>query len=121
MDEDRIVGTAKDFAGEAESAVGSLAGDATTEAAGRTRHETGTAQNLYGQAKDAAHPATDAAVGYAKVAYENSGDTFRDGSESIANSVRENPLDSMLVAGAIGLALGLLLTRRPPTRTRYSS
>ena len=33
-------------------------------------------ENLYGQAKDAARDATDAAANYAKDAYENSGDTF---------------------------------------------
>jgi hypothetical protein len=40
-------------------------------------------QNLYGQAKDVARDATDAAVSYAKDAYEDSGDTFRDGSQAV--------------------------------------
>ena len=115
MDNDRIAGSAKDFAGKFESAVGGMAGDAKTEAAGRVREAAGTAQNLYGQAKDAAREATDAAVGYAKEAYENSGDTFRDGSQAIAKKVRDNPLGSMLIAGAIGFALALLMTR-PPRR-----
>jgi uncharacterized protein YjbJ (UPF0337 family) len=113
MDKDRIAGSAKDFSGKLESAVGDIRGDAKTEAAGRVREAAGTAQNLYGQAKDAAREATDAAVGYAKDAYENSGDTFRDGSQAIAKKVQENPLGSMLIAGAIGFALALLM-RRPP-------
>ena len=58
----------------------------------RPAEATGSAQNLYGQAKDAARQASDAAVGYAKEAYENSGDTFRDGSQAIADKVQENPL-----------------------------
>ena len=70
-------------------------------------------QNLYDQAKNAAEQASDAAASYAKGAYENSGDTFRDGSQAIANKVQENPLGSMLIAGAIGFALGLLMTRQP--------
>jgi uncharacterized protein YjbJ (UPF0337 family) len=121
MDKDRIAGSAKDFAGKLEGAVGDIAGDAKTEAAGRVREATGTAQNLYGQAKDAARDATDAAVGYAKDAYDNSGDTFRDGSQAIAKKVRDNPLGSMLIAGAIGFALALLMTRpprHPPQRWR---
>ena len=77
-----------------------------------------TAQNLYGQAKDAAREATDAAASYAKDAYENSGDTFRDGSQAIAKKVQENPLGSMLIAGGIGFALALLITR-PPLCRRY--
>jgi uncharacterized protein YjbJ (UPF0337 family) len=123
MDKDRIVGSAKDYAGKVESTVGGIAGDAKTEAAGRVREATGSAQNLYGQAKDAARQASDAAVGYAKDAYENSGDTFRDGSKAIADKVQENPLGSMLIAGAIGFALGLLMLRQPqrlpPPRARY--
>jgi uncharacterized protein YjbJ (UPF0337 family) len=113
MDMDRIAGSAKDFAGKLEGAVGDIAGDAKIEAAGRIREATGTVQNLYGQAKDAAREATDAAVSYAQDAYENSGDTFRDGSQAIAKKVQDNPLGSMLIAGGIGFALALLMTRRP--------
>jgi len=105
-----------------EGTVGDIAGDAKTQAAGSVREATGTAQNLYGQAKDTAREATDAAVSYAKDAYENSGDTFRDGSQAIAKKVQGNPLGSMLIAGGIGFALALLMTRpprRPPQRWRY--
>jgi uncharacterized protein YjbJ (UPF0337 family) len=118
MDKDRIAGSAKDFAGKVEGTVGGIAGDARTQAAAQVREATGTAQNLYGQAKDAAREASDAAVSYAKDAYENSGDTFRDGSQAIAKKVQENPLGAMLIAGGIGFALGLLMTR-PPPRSRY--
>jgi uncharacterized protein YjbJ (UPF0337 family) len=123
MDKDRIAGSAKDFAGKVEGALGDIVGDTKTEAAGRVREATGTAQNLCGQAKDAAREATDAAVGYAKDAYENSGDTFRDGSQAVAQKVQDNPLGSLLIAGGIGFALALLMTRpprRPPPRWRYN-
>ena len=122
MDKDRIAGTAKDFAGRVEGAVGEMTGDANTQAAGRAREASGAVQNLYGQAKDAAREATDAAVGYAKDAYENSGDTFRDGSQAVAKKVQDNPLGALLVAAGIGFALALLMTRpprRPPPRWRY--
>ena len=121
MDKDQIADSAKNFAGKMEGALGDIASDAKTQAAGRAREATSTAQNLYGQAKDAAREATDAAVGYAKDAYENRGDTFRDGSQAIAKKVQDNPLGSMLIAGAIGFALALLMTRpprRPPQRWR---
>jgi uncharacterized protein YjbJ (UPF0337 family) len=123
MDRDQIVASAKDFAGKVEGTVGDVAGDAKAQVAGRIREATGTAQNLYGQAKDAAREATDAAVSYAKDAYENSGDTFRDGSQAMAKKVQDNPLGSMLIAGGIGFALALLMTRPPrrppPRRWRY--
>ncbi len=76
MDKDRIAGSAKDFAGKVEGAVGDATGDAKTQASGRAREATGTVQNLYGQAKDAARDLSDAATSYAKDAYANSGDTL---------------------------------------------
>ncbi|MBR0785993.1 CsbD family protein [Bradyrhizobium iriomotense] len=118
MDTDRIVGSAKEFAGRAEGAVGDLAGDAQTQASGKVREAAGTVQNLYGHAKDAA----DIATSYAKDAYENSGDTFRDGTQALSKKVRDNPLGALLVAGGIGFALALLMSRparRPPPRWRY--
>jgi uncharacterized protein YjbJ (UPF0337 family) len=123
MDKDRIAGSAKDFAGKVEGTVGDIAGDAKTQAAGRAREAAGTVQNLYGQAKDVARDATDAAASYAKDAYENSGETFRDGSQAVAKKVQDNPLGSLLIAGGIGFALALLMTRPPrrppPSRWRY--
>ena len=122
MDKDRIAGSAKDFTGKVEGAVGNLAGDAKTQASGRAREAEGTVQNLYGQAKDAARDVTDAAASYAKDAFENSGDTFRDGSQAVAKKVQDNPLGSLLIAGSIGFALALLMSRparRPPPRWRY--
>jgi uncharacterized protein YjbJ (UPF0337 family) len=122
MDKDRIAGSAKDFAGKVEGAVGDMAGDAGTQASGRAREAAGSVQNLYGQAKDAARDATNAATSYAKDAYENSGETFRDGSQAVAKKVQENPLGALLIAGGIGFALAMLMTRpprRPPPRWRY--
>jgi uncharacterized protein YjbJ (UPF0337 family) len=122
MDKDQIVGSTKNFAGRVESTVGDIAGDARTQAAGRVREAAGTAQNLYGQAKDAAREAADTAVSYAKDAYDSSGDTVRDGSQAIAKRVQDNPLGSLLIAGAIGFALALLMSRPPrrqPQRWRY--
>src|SRR5664279_4827590 len=110
MDQDRIAGSAKDFAGKVGDTVGDIAGDAKTQAAGRVR-----------EAKDAAREATDATLNFAKDAYENSGDTFRDGSQAMAKKVQDNPLGSILIAGGIGFALALLMTRpprRPPQRWR---
>ena len=124
MDKDRIAGSAKDFAGRVEGAVGDIAGDARTQTAGRAREAAGTVQNLYGQAKDVARDATDAAASYAKDAFENSGDTLRDGSQAVAKSVQNNPLGALLIAGGIGFALAMLMTRPPrrsPPRWRYYS
>jgi uncharacterized protein YjbJ (UPF0337 family) len=122
MDKDRVTGSAKEFGGRVESAIGEMAGDTRTQASGRAREAAGSVQNLYGQAKDAASDAADAAVNFAKDAYDNSGDTLRGGSEAVAKTVRDNPLGALLVAGGIGFALALLMSRparRPPPRWRY--
>ena len=125
MDKDRIAGTAKEFGGRVEGAVGDMTDDAQTQASRRAREAAGTVQNLYGQAKDAARDATDAAVNMAKDAYAGSGDTLRDGSQAMAKTVRDNPLGALLVAGGIGFALALLMARParrpppPPPRWRY--
>jgi uncharacterized protein YjbJ (UPF0337 family) len=125
MDKDRIAGSAKDFAGKVESTAGEIAGDAKTQGSGRAREAAGTVQNLYGQAKDAARDAGDAAMNYARDTYENSGDSLRDGSQAVARKVQENPLGALLVAGGIGFALAMLMTRPPrrppPSRWRYYS
>ena len=123
MDKDRIVGSAKEFAGRAEGAIGDLASDTQTQASGKAREAAGSVQNLYGQAKDAVRDATDTAASYAKDAYENSGETFRDGTQAISKKVQDNPLGALMVAGGIGFALALLMSRParrpPPSRWRY--
>ena len=122
MDKDRIYGTTKEFAGKVEGAAGEIAGDAKTQASGRVREAAGMAQDLYGQAKDAVSDAADTAVNYAKDAYDNRGETIRSGQKAMAKTVQENPLGSLLIAGGIGFALALLMTRqprRPPPRWRY--
>lgn len=122
MDKDRIAGSAKDFAGKAESTIGDIAGDADKQASGRVREAAGKVQDLYGQAKDVARDAADVITSSARQAANS--DTVRDGSQAMAKVVQDNPLGSLLVAGGIGFALALLLrqpARRPPPRWRYYS
>jgi len=122
MDKDRIAGSVKDVAGKVEGVVGDMTGNGQTQAAGRAKEAAGSVQNLYGQAKDAARDAGETAVNYAKDAYEHSGETLPDGSRVMAKQVQDNPLGALLIAGGIGFALALLMTRpprRPPQRWRY--
>jgi uncharacterized protein YjbJ (UPF0337 family) len=109
MDPDRIKGATTDVTGEVENTVGSITGDAKTQAAGTARKAAGKAQNLYGQAKDVACDATGAAVDYAK----------GPGADALANAVRENPGGSLLIAALTGFALALLLRPSPRPYRRY--
>ncbi|MBN9595011.1 MAG: CsbD family protein [Afipia sp.] len=116
MDKDRITGAAKDAAGKVEGAFGRATGDASTEASGRAREAAGTVQNLYGQAKDAARDIGDAAGDYAKEAMDAGSDIYRGGTKAVAATVRDQPLGSLLIAGAVGFALALMLNRQPRRR-----
>jgi uncharacterized protein YjbJ (UPF0337 family) len=115
MDKDRIAGSAKEWAGKAEGVVGDVAGDTDTQAAGTVREAAGKVQNLYGQAKDAAREATESATDFARKAVQNTGD----GSEAVAKMVQDNPLGSLLMAGAIGFGLAMLLRRPAPAPKRW--
>jgi uncharacterized protein YjbJ (UPF0337 family) len=108
MDNDRIEGATKEFAGKAESAVGDIAGEAKTQASGRAREVSGKVQNLYGQAKDVAREATEAAVSYAR----------NDGAEAVAKLVHQNPIGSLVAAGIAGFALALMISRPAPRSRR---
>lgn len=116
MDKDRITGAAKDAAGKVESAFGRATGDASAEASGRAREAAGTVQNLYGQAKDTVRDIGDAASGYAQDAVEAGSEAYRDGSKAVASAVQKQPLGALLVAGAVGFALALMLNRQPRRR-----
>ena len=52
VDTDRVVGGAKEFVGRAQGAAGDFVGSNRDSVEGRFREAQGTAQNLYGQAKD---------------------------------------------------------------------
>lgn len=81
------------------------------------REAAGSVQNLYGQAKDAARDIGDTASDYAKDALDAGSDIYRDGTKAVASTVREQPLGALLVAGAVGFALALMLNRQPRRRS----
>lgn len=116
MDKDRITGAAKDAAGKVEGAFGRATGDTATEASGRAREAAGTVQNLYGQAKDAARDISDAASSFTQDATDAGREVYRDGSRAVASAVQSQPLGALLVAGAVGFALALMLNRQPRRR-----
>jgi len=116
MDKDRISGVAKDAAGKVEGAFGRATGDAATEASGRAREAAGSVQNIYGQAKDAARDIGDAASSYAQDAVDAGSEVYRDGSRAVVSAIKNQPIGSLLVAGAVGFALAMMLNRQPPRR-----
>jgi uncharacterized protein YjbJ (UPF0337 family) len=110
MDTDRIEGSAKAMAGKVEKAVGDAAGDKRTQAEGFANEVEGALQDTFGQVKDVARGAAEKATSLASDAYDQ-------GSELVA----ERPGSALLVAGLIGFALGVILTRgsQAPPRPRW--
>ena len=110
MDTDRIIGSAKSVAGKVEQAAGDALSDKQAKAEGAATEAEGVLQNTFGQVKDAAREAAGKASGLASDAYDQ-------GAELVA----DRPASALLVAGLIGFALGVILTRgsQTPPRPRW--
>jgi uncharacterized protein YjbJ (UPF0337 family) len=89
MDENRVTGTAKNVGGKIEEGLGRIAGDAQTQLKGQAGQVAGAAEDLYGQAKDAASNATDI----------------------VRRTIEEQPYKAVAIALAVGWLLGR--THRP--------
>ncbi|MGU3388859.1 CsbD family protein [Methylobacterium sp. D53M] len=123
VDTDRIVGGAKEAVGKVQGAAGDFASSNRDSVEGRFREAQGQAQNVYGQVKDKARDIADRAGDYASDAYERAGDVaedvyqrggsyLRDGRSAVGARVEENPLVALLIAGAVGYGLALLVHGR---------
>ena len=95
MNEDRVVGAARNFGGKVEEGYGRVAGDTKRQAEGLAEQAAGAAQNLYGQAKDTASEAAEVV----KQGATNASDFVR-------RVIEDQPYTAVAVAFAIGLALG---------------
>jgi uncharacterized protein YjbJ (UPF0337 family) len=89
MDENRVEGTVREFAGKAESAAGDVLGDTKTSAEGRARQAAGQAQQVYGQAAD----------------------QLRGLTEELTDRIHETPLLAVLGAVGLGYLIGRLTAR----------
>ncbi len=104
MDSDRIKGQAQAIGGRIESGTGRVADDDLI-AEGLARQVAGRTQAFYGQAKDEFRDAVGRATDYAGQAYEQ-------GSRELNHRVEANPLTAILIAGAVGYLLGMMVRRR---------
>jgi uncharacterized protein YjbJ (UPF0337 family) len=100
MDNDRIVGTAKETFGKAEAAAGSFTGDHETELRGRVREAAGAAQDTFGQVKDDLSARVSDLGGSAEEVFK-----------SIEHEVKARPLVALLIAALIGFVLAQLTLR----------
>jgi uncharacterized protein YjbJ (UPF0337 family) len=106
MDTDRIQGAVKNAVGQGQSAIGDLTGDLPRQAAGLADQVVGTAQNAYGRAKDATRDALDRAPDAWSEAVGVGQDYAKRGAVTMRDSMNDQPLASLLLAGAVGYLIG---------------
>jgi len=100
MNEDRVIGTARNLGGQGQEGFGRVAGDAKTQAEGVLNQAAGAVQDLYGQAKDTAADAAEAVR------------RGTQGAEDIVRETIENrPYTMALVALCVGLLIGRMSRR----------
>jgi uncharacterized protein YjbJ (UPF0337 family) len=95
MNEDRIVGTAKNIGGQAQEGLGRLTGDTKSRVEGVVNQAAGAAQDLYGQAKDTA---SDAA--------ETVRQSAVDAEDYIRHTIEKRPYTTAIVALCAGWFIG---------------
>ncbi len=94
VDENTVEGTAREYAGKAQEAVGDMLGDTATQAQGKANEYAGKAQQYAGQAQETLGATLDQA---------------RDLGDQLTETTKERPLTALLVVGAVSFALGYLL------------
>lgn len=110
MNIDRIEGAARDVGGKVQGLAGRAIGSNRMHAEGLASEVAGSAQSLYGQTVDGVRDATDAIADYAEHAYDQSSRYLRGSSRSIEKRLAQHPLTGVMVAGALGFVLGIVVT-----------
>ncbi|MCJ2050432.1 CsbD family protein [Methylobacterium sp. J-070] len=104
---EHVSDTARDIGGRIRDTVGGLVGSDDVE--DRARRAQGAAEDHFDRTRRSVRHAADAASDYAEEAYERGGHYLRRGTGSVSHQVAEFPLASLLIAGAVGFGLGLLV------------
>jgi uncharacterized protein YjbJ (UPF0337 family) len=104
MNEDRFAGTGKNVGGRVEQGFGRATSDVKSEVEGKIKQATGTAQDIYGQAKDAAGEA----YGQAKDAVADAARQEHAAplEEFLRNAIESRPYTSVAVALGLGWFIG---------------
>ena len=95
MDENRVAGTARNVGGKVEEGIGRVTGDTKAQTEGLVNQAAGTAQNLYGHARDSAADAADVAK-----------DTVVTFEKWFRRTIETQPYTTAIIAVGIGWLLG---------------
>lgn len=94
MNENQIKGTVRNLGGKVEEEFGDLVGSRQVQGEGVIDQVRGTAEDIYGDAKEVA-----------RSAYERAAPVVRDTADKAMRVTRENSVLAVLAAGAVGYAL----------------
>lgn len=104
MNEDRLAGSIRNFAGQVEEGYGRVTGDMKSELAGKLRQAEGAAQEVYGQVKDQVKQTAASAADAVSAGVDKADDVLRD-------MVEKHPYTTAAVALAVGYLIGRLGSR----------
>jgi uncharacterized protein YjbJ (UPF0337 family) len=96
MNEDRLVGNAKNLSGRMEEGVGRATGDVKAQVEGKAKQAEGAVQDAYGQVKETASDAVEA---------------FRESASGAQDFLRTTIEDRPYTAAAVALGIGYLIGR----------
>ena len=111
MDENHVAGTAKNLGGKVQEGVGRVAGDVKTELEGKLNQAAGAAQDLYGQAREAAQEGMEVAQDTARDAAKAVREQTAGWEQTLRSSMNERPLATVAVALGVGWLMGRMLHR----------
>jgi ElaB/YqjD/DUF883 family membrane-anchored ribosome-binding protein len=118
MTSDDIKDTAKNLGSSAgkmgddiKKSAHAAADDATDSAKGYASQASDAASDLYGRAKDAVNSATDSLPNSASDALAAGKKVYEGGADQLVRQIAKQPLEALLLAGAIGYLVGWATSR----------
>ncbi|MCW6509433.1 DUF883 family protein [Lichenifustis flavocetrariae] len=86
--------------------------DGQLRAEGLMREVAGKSQSLYGQAKEGLRDAADTVSDYAEETYDRGSRYLQQSARSVEGQINQHPLTGLVLAGAAGFLIGLVVSQR---------
>ena len=111
MDMNRVDGTVKNAVGKGEEFLGKIGDKPGVQAQGLADQVVGTAQNIYGRTRDGFNEAVDRIPDALSDAADMGQRAYKDSSRQLAVQVGKQPIETLLLVGALGYLVGWAVHR----------
>jgi uncharacterized protein YjbJ (UPF0337 family) len=111
MDKDRVEGSLEGAVGKGEELLGKVSGKPGIETQGFADQLAGAAQNIYGRTKEGFNEAVDRIPDALSDAADMGQRIYRDSSRQLAAQVGRQPIETLLLVGALGYLVGWAVNR----------